>query len=846
MILQLYKDCKIKKNDVIEKTYNYDILTYLGTLESETVVNLNLNKRIFSDLTVSIKINRKLREIDVYSYNYAMIQEGDERYFYFIADKQWVADSTTRLILLMDTCNTFEYKNRIISDTSKYKRCNVIREHRDRFTSNNLPIIDKIDEGFGTIPMEIKETKLLGNDDKYYLGYYQSPGANVRSVCKVFKDEGEDHTRIWYNLSTKILKNYFTAPGQVLIAYSDRNHTFFNKNSKPNDPSSTDFWDNKNINLIYITHPAVDSYLISIGGYWMTSNMIHFSEKEIEIGDSELDYYSDQPFTILLGNNLTTGSVADKTFYLSDLLGPNYTKTKSTVTYGLNFIIPSFKDNLKSDSDILKIVEIPYFNEGNLFPYYDYDTGTVVAAISDISTYTMSFGSEDFYKTTLPASLDNQLADKKYETKLLGSQFTNNMFKYDSFSYSLAAEDLTIPQTSFNINVRTPIDMSTTVAYEFDYKGTTHNEFDRWLITQRNNQIPTMTNKYLEYMQNGYNYDVKNRNIQTGLSWANFAIQAPLTAFSMGGGISNLLTNKGLMSQANNNDWFKKIMSKVGWGSEEINNELLNQGSNPNLNKSDIQTSSQLAIQNIYNSSSGLISGLTNNIVSTIQSQEAIDKRKKDYLRSSENISNSDDVTLFNIYNGGNKLRYSKYQPREDIVNNVSNILRFTGYATNQEKTPDLNTRWYYNYLQADIEYEGGDYIPISMLEDIKNSVGSGITLFHYKKGKGYDLDKKYENWENAISGGSPSPEPTPTPGEITDLEVTGETVLRDDGYFYYVSYQITNPNNFDVLFTGIFREDEKTILTDFSLKAGETIGDKLEVDGKNLTLVGNLSKKEN
>lgn len=95
MILQLFKNCKIKKNDVIEKTYNYDILTYLGTLESETIVNLNLSKRIFSDLTVSIKINRKLREIDVYSYNYAMIQEGDERYFYFIANKEWVADSTT-------------------------------------------------------------------------------------------------------------------------------------------------------------------------------------------------------------------------------------------------------------------------------------------------------------------------------------------------------------------------------------------------------------------------------------------------------------------------------------------------------------------------------------------------------------------------------------------------------------------------------------------------------------------------------------------------------------------------------------------------------------------------------
>ena len=843
MILQLYKDCKIKKNDVIEKTYNYDILTYLGTLESETVVNLNLNKRIFSDLTVSIKINRKLREIDVYSYNYAMIQEGDERYFYFIADKQWVADSTTRLILLMDTCNTFEYKNRIISDTSKYKRCNVIREHRDRFTSNNLPIIDKIDEGFGTIPMEIKETKLLGNDDKYYLGYYQSPGANARTVCKILKSEGEDHTRVWYNFYGTI-GEYLTQNGQAMMIYTDINKTFVDFNADPKDKSSSDFWDNKNLNFMYIQRTLAAVYIRY--GFWSSGTLVTFDHEYITTIDQVLDLYSSKPFIVLKGEYSPYEYSLNKGYLLKDLLGSDYTTEELKVTAGLNFTIPGINDTLKADSNILKIIEIPYFQQSDIMPYYDYSVGTVVAAISDISTYTMTFGSEDFYKTTLPASLDNQLADKKYETKLLGSQFTNNMFKYDSFSYSLAAEDLTIPQTSFNINVRTPIDMSTTVAYEFDYKGTTHNEFDRWLITQRNNQIPTMTNKYLEYMQNGYNYDVKNRNIQTGLSWANFAIQAPLTAFSMGGGISNLLTNKGLMSQANNNDWFKKVMSKVGWGSEEINNELLNQGSNPNLNKSDIQTSSQLAIQNIYNSSSGLISGLTNNIVSTIQSQEAIDKRKKDYLRSSENISNSDDVTLFNIYNGGNKLRYSKYQPREDIVNNVSNILRFTGYATNQEKTPDLNTRWYYNYLQADIEYEGGDYIPISMLEDIKNSVGSGITLFHYKKGKGYDLDKKYENWENAISGGSPSPEPTPTPGEITDLEVTGETVLRDDGYFYYVSYQITNPNNFDVLFTGIFREDEKTILTDFSLKAGETIGDKLEVDGKNLTLVGNLSKKEN
>ena len=491
-----------------------------------------------------------------------MIQEGDERYFYFIADKQWVADSTTKLILLMDTCNTFEYKNRIISDTSKYKRCNVIREHRDRFTSNNLPIIDKIDEGFGTIPMEIKETKLLGNDDKYYLGYYQSPGANARTVCKIFKDEGEDHTRVWYNLYGTIEK-YLTEDGQAMMIFTDVNKTFVDYNADPKDKTSTDFWDNKNLNFMYIQRSISDVYIRY--GFWSSNNLVTFNNIYRTTTDQVLDLYSANTFKVLKGSFTQFDTKLNKGYYLKDLLG-SYTTEEIKVTAGLNFIIPSINDTIKADSNILKIVEIPYFQQSDIMPYYDYDIGTIIAAISDLSTYTMSFGSEDIYKTTLPASLDNQLADKKYETKLLGSQFTNNMFKYDSFSYSLAAEDLSIPQTSFNINVRTPIDLSTTVAYEFDYKGTIHNEFDRWLITQRNNQIPTMTNKYLEYMQNGYNYDVKNRNIQTGLSWANFAMQAPISAFSITGGAGNLLANKGLMKQANNNEWYRGLMNKVlGW-----------------------------------------------------------------------------------------------------------------------------------------------------------------------------------------------------------------------------------------------------------------------------------------
>ena len=845
MKLTLYKECKIRKNDVIEKTNSYDILTYLGTLEKEEVFNLNLSKNIFNEMTVSIKLNRKLREIDVYSNNYAMIEEGDERYFYFIADKQWVADSTTRLVLFLDTCNTFEYKDTIISDTSKYRRCNVIREHRDRFTSANLPIIDRVDEGFGTLPMEIKETKLLGNDDKYYLGYYQSPGANARTVCKIFKDEGEDHTRVWYNFYGTIGK-YLTEVGQAMMIYTDINKTFLDFNADPKDKSSTDFWDNKNLSFMYILRTNADVYIRY--GFWSSNNLVTFNNEYITKIDQVLDLYSSKPFIVLKGEYPQSKYGLNKGYLLKDLLGSDYTTEELKVTAGLNFTIPGINDTIKADSNILKIIEIPYFQQSDIMPYYDYSAGTVVAAISDLTKYSMSFSSKDMYSVTLPTVLEGQLADKKFETKLLGSQFTTNMFKYDSFNYSIAAEDLTLPQTTFDIDIHIPIDMSTTVGYQFKYTGLQHNEFDRWLITQRNNQIPTMTNKYLEYMQNGYNYDVKNRNIQTAMNWASWATGAAITGATGGLTIGKILSGvKDAKSIARSNyDFdtgsFGDYSASLGYRDSTVKkyeDEQLN---------SYYKNGGAYSVINIGRDAAGVASGLVNNIVQTVQSKQALEKRKKDYLNSSENISNSDDVTLFNIYNGGNKLRYSKYQPRDEIVNNVSNVLRICGYATNQEKIPVLNTRWFYNYLQADVEFKGGKYIPTLMLGDIQSSIAQGITLFHYKKGYGYDLDRKYENWENVLSGGSPTPGPSPepTPGELTDLIVTGDTVLRDDGYFYYVSYQITNPNNLDVTFNGIFREDEKTILQNFSLKAGETIGDKLEVDGKNLTLLGTLSKKEN
>lgn len=533
MKLQLFKGCKIKKNDVIEKTSEYDIMTYLGTLESESI-DLNLNKRIFDDLTVTIKLNRKLKEIDVYSYNYAMIEYNNKRYFYFIANKDWVAENTTSFVLFLDTLNTFEYFTNIITDTDKWSKSNVFREHRNRFTKNKIPVIDKVDEGLGTLPMELKETKLLGSGDKYYLGYYKtgandSSSGNERYHSQLFSSNGSSFDQT-VNYFHENIGNLIPNVNDAILIYSDKNTLIYDKAS------------DKNISFVYAVRGTSHIFYYK-EGYFLTNDMIHFTESSVT--DADVEIISSSPVKYIIGIN-NTGVSGGNSYSLYDLLGTTTVEKTSVDHTVITVIIKKFSDIVRADNKIVKLIEIPYYTrpiEG--YDFFRDTTANVYYAgvdyLEDTINTDITFNSEDIYNTSLPSSLDNVLADKKYETKLLGSQFTTNMFKYDSFNYSLAAEDLTLPQTSFNITSYVTNDMSTTVAYKFDYKGTINNEFDRWLITQRNNQIPTMTNDYLDYMENGYNYDIKNRNIQTGLSWANFAMQAPISGFSIFGAGRNLV-----------------------------------------------------------------------------------------------------------------------------------------------------------------------------------------------------------------------------------------------------------------------------------------------------------------
>ena len=852
MILTLYKECKLKMNDVIEKTTEYDIMTYLSTLESETIDNINLNKHIFDDIVLEIKLNKKLKDIDVYSFNYAMIEYNDNKYFYFIANKEWVADSTTKLLMYLDTCNTYEYRNNIITDTTKWRRANVLREHRDRFTKDKLPIIDKIDEGFGTLPMNISKTELLNDSTgQYYLGYYKAKDENSRSVCKVFKDTGEDKTRVWFNLSNKVEE--LLEEGEALLIYTDINSTFVDYNAEAKDYTSTEFWDNKNLNFIYIQRTPTE--VIVRYGFWLSGNAVYLQHDYTTTVSLQLDLYSDKKFIILKGKYQQLRYDLNKSYSLKDLLG-TYTTEEITSTAGLNFLIPQFNEILRADSNILKVIEIPYFEESKLAPYYDFAINSIIGSIdSEYINTSFDFNTSYMYSVSVPDVLYGVKHSSEYETKLFGSQFTLNQFKYDSFNYNINLEDLDLTETSFKINAITPVDMSTSIAFKFNYNGVERNEFDRWLITQRNNQVPTMTNEYLEYMQNGYNYDVKNRNIQSAMNWASFVGNLASGGLMLGANLSaSKEANSQLMDLVEINQ--NALLSNVnyldkhkGLGSAKraTLQESINKGVNSTANAIKMSTgvAGAISMGNIANSIVGTVGTLANNIVRDVQSRNAIEQRKKDYLNSAVNVSNADELTLFHLYNGANKLRYSQYKLEDTMLNSVYELMRFTGYATNQWKIPNLKSRTDYNFIQAVVEYKGDYFIPETMFNAIVDNLASGVTIFHrFYNGTNYiyDLDREYENWESVLT----SEEPTPTPPtEIKDLTTSATTVLNADGTFKYVSYSITNPNDFKVKCTGTFKVDDTIIAQDWTMTSGEAISGNTIVDGLKLELNVTLTKED-
>lgn len=167
-MITLYKHTKItpERNAMVD-----NLGDYLATCESTTIEC----QYIKPDLDVEIKLDMPQEVLDKPEYNYAAINNGGELRYYFIMNMTWVAKHTVKLILSIDSVNTFM----VGRDLEFSDKTTITREHRDRFKvirgskQSVSRIIDENDEGIEATQRLYQDRKVIENDKdiNWYLMY---------------------------------------------------------------------------------------------------------------------------------------------------------------------------------------------------------------------------------------------------------------------------------------------------------------------------------------------------------------------------------------------------------------------------------------------------------------------------------------------------------------------------------------------------------------------------------------------------------------------------------------------------------------------------------------------------
>ena len=370
-------------------------------------------------------------------------------------------------------------------------------------------------------------------------------------------------------------------------------------------------------------------------------------------------------------------------------------------------------------SSLIKIIECPYepftlFQQDDGYLLDDGLYANLVSNLGETPVIALKLNdlSKDFvtdlpdyilsnFICTIPLAADRQWARKdiKYESKLYHSDFHNLIFTYDSFTKDMPLENIepssrTNPR--FKIKYKQANTITSNLGFKFDiYQGTQklNDTFDEYLICKRNNEYPIYNSSYLNYLRNGYNYDIKARNVQTAQNWVG-------TGVSIAGGVASLL---------------------MGGASGGI--------------------STALGVSILTNA----VTSISNNIFSRIQADNNIEQKLNEAKNTANSVASSDDLNLLNWYSD-NRLWATTYEISNVQKENVFELFYKTGYACNETGIPDVHSRYRFNFLQCTPDFTTkANPIWQEYIKDVTARFELGVTYFHTYS----DFDQQYENWES-------------------------------------------------------------------------------------------------
>lgn len=431
-------------------------------------------------------------------------------------------------------------------------------------------------------------------------------------------------------------------------------------------------------------------------------------------------------------------SAIEKVYYAS-ALNSTFTPFTNTQSGYFSFImqdkyVNSIEGIDRTDSKLIKIFEIPYAPSGvtvnsgkvTLGDNWDYDTTTSLFKLKNLNAkFNYTFDTPiydpamDLDGSIYPANngifpIDKLFIDRDiiYESKLFNSEFYAPKFTYDSFGFQFNLERIDTAKFLGGITseyLKIGFVMTTTINSRFmfyfpnyeliDYLKT--QDYDKYLPIARNNEIALYTSQYINYIRTGYNYDVKAKN-RTEMG----------AGLGLGLGVAGSFATMGL---------------GVASGNPAV------------------------AIGGLIGGISSVISNVVST-VNTISNAEAnIEAKLQQAKAQAISVSGSDDIDLLEAYSN-NKAKLCEWRCSNNMRKAIYDLFYYCGYATNEMKAPDLWTRMFFNFIQAELVINQNNNLPDFVTDDLLNKFKNGVTVIHMMKdldqNKIWDFEQHYENWE--------------------------------------------------------------------------------------------------
>ena len=799
--IKLYFSTGIRpeKNAVIE-----DIAAYLSTKSS---VEYSINRFIEHNTSVQIKIDttafspaspygtssellNPFRQAQHPDYCAIKNERDTDFVYYYVLNKNWTATRTLTLELAIDSLTSFADCYEFTAKTM------VEREHKDRFinypvtigSATYLPRKLYLD-GDGITP-QLYHADLdddIENDDAagdWYLMYIAN---NTTGAV-----EGKDYPINAYIVSgddiasdsifTNVLKKDDLTDAAVYWFGSDISGSFASSDwvKLPNGTK-------KYLNGIFCLTGSGSNFVLT-----QIQKTGIIKEKTLATYKQNIEFSSQKILKLTPSSakdliiNLPYADInAAVSRYQTSTISPQ----KTTVQGNLNNI----ETIDRTDTRLLSIIKLPYAPINIVIP----EEGDIqLPPEVEIAAITWQNQQTNYYlkiNSNYLSAFENEIKIANYailmyeqkskindtrndetESALYRSDFYQFRFVYDSFVYTLPYEMLsddflkTLNPTEKDISLKmvTTSTMNSRFLFDFENGGNgfkfkkSEQDYPHIMVVARNNNIAIYNSEYINYMRNGYNYDVKAKNaalLNAGLNIGAGVLSTGIGLITgdVGGNIragtqaaqftkaaaqaaalsENLLTAGEAARGAAQTPY---INAAIGQANTAANAYKQAQAASKQYNP----TANVLALGQAINGVTGIIKG-----VQQIQQTEREFAQKQQAIRqASVSVSGSDDIDLLTYYSH-NRLKSEVWQCSDRMKKALADLYFYQGYATQEQKIPTHNNRKWFDFLRCQADIKNIKNLDQIFIDNIKDRLAIGATFYHNVNGV-WDIEQENGNPE--------------------------------------------------------------------------------------------------